>query len=219
MNPRHGVLRNRLGLTDGTVLAKAEHDIISWKEILFRQQAPPENFDLNYLKQTHEFLFEDIYAWAGEIRTIALSKANTMSAMPAFIQSEGKKFFGSLKKESNLRSLDAENFSKRAAHYLGEINMLHPFREGNGRTQRLFMEQLAKGAGYELDWSKVSRQEMTAASIEAGRSIPKLFEKLIQTNLTPLSSEHALSSHGNQEKQTATRKKLVAQQGELKKQR
>ena len=63
--------------------------------------------------------------------------------------------------------LDADEFSKRAGHYLGEINVLHPFREGNGRTQREFIGQLAQQAGHRIDWSGVSQASMTQASIEA----------------------------------------------------
>src|SRR6218665_491672 len=83
------------------------------------------------------------------------------------IQSAAQHLFGQLAKEQLLRGLDAAEFSKRAGHYLGEINVLHPFREGNGRTQREFIGQLAQQAGHRIDWSGVSQASMTQASIEA----------------------------------------------------
>jgi cell filamentation protein len=72
--------------------------------------------------------------------------------------------FGELAREDYLSGADSDRFCNHAAHYMGELNAIHPFRDGNGRTQREFIRQLGLRNGYRFDWSRVSRDEMYAAS-------------------------------------------------------
>ena len=90
-----------------------------------------------------------------------------------------------LEGENHLVDLDFEPFIARLAHYYCEINMLHPFREGNGRAQRLFFEQLALHAGYLIDWRPVQREEWLEAN-SAGVSgdlqgLTDIFRKVVST--------------------------------------
>ena len=162
-----GVLRNLLGIKEQGGLDKAESTLSFLRASELREQPVKGKFDLAHLQRIHKRLFGDVYDWAGQIRQVEISKGSTMFARQVAIQSAAQQLFGQLAKEQLLRGLDADEFSKRAGHYLGEINVLHPFREGNGRTQREFIGQLAQQAGHRIDWSGVSQARMTQASIEA----------------------------------------------------
>lgn len=105
--------------------------------------------------------------------------------MPLRIEPEAKKLFAQLKRENYLKGLSFEQMVKRLAFYLGEINILHPFREGNGRTQRSFIMQLAKQAGYHLDFSHLTPDEMIEASIKVNYSG---LERIIYHRLVPITS-------------------------------
>jgi cell filamentation protein len=89
--------------------------------------------------------------------------------------------------EKHLKGLDAPAFALRAAQYLGELNSIHPFREGNGRTQREFIRQLAAEAGHRINWGRVGREQMIEASIEShnlGRN--SAFAALIASAIQPI---------------------------------
>ncbi len=88
------------------------------------------------------YLEQDVYEWAGELRDIDLSKGNSYFANHPHIASAAELIFQKLAKEGYLKGSDVTAFSERAAYYLGEINALHPFREGNGRAQREFIKSL-----------------------------------------------------------------------------
>lgn len=120
------------------------------------------NFDLNHLQKIHRFIFEDIYSWADELRCVNIAKGNQF-CLCQHLEIYAADLFNKLKAENYLIGSN-ENIAHRLAYYLSEINVLHPFREGNGRTQRLFIEYLAENAGYRVDFSNVSAREMIVAS-------------------------------------------------------
>jgi cell filamentation protein len=91
--------------------------------------------------------------------------------------------FSELKEHNYLKGLAPDDFSKNAGYYLGEINHIHPFREGNGRTQREFINQLAHHNGYCIEWKNVSQKQMIGASIEADKGNVKPLATLIHENL------------------------------------
>jgi cell filamentation protein len=136
--------------------------------------------DVKHLRAIHRYIFQDIFAWAGEFRTLNISKGGNLFAHAPFIESELHRILGQLAGEKHLTGLTPSRFAERAAYYLGEINAIHPFREGNGRTQREFIRELGLKAGYEVDWSITTREEMIEASRvshSTGRS--DLFAKLL----------------------------------------
>lgn len=114
----------------------------------------------------HKQIFGDIYEWAGKVRNVNTAKGN-MFCDCRFVEDMAEELFSELEKENYLQSCYTEEMADRLAYYLSEINALHPFREGNGRTQRLFIEILAERAGYEVDFSEVSAEEMVEASAKA----------------------------------------------------
>lgn len=140
-------------------------------------------FDFKHLQAIHRYIFQDVYQWAGEIRKVNIAKGN-MFCNVMFIESQAKEIFGKLKKEKYLQGLSEDIFSRRLAYYFSEINALHPFREGNGRSQREFIRCLAFHNGYVVHFSRVSREEILQASIESflcdyGR-MEQLFQKCLE---------------------------------------
>ncbi len=96
--------------------------------------------------------------------------------------------FKKLRKENFLKNCkDKQEVAKRLAYYLGEINSIHPFREGNGRTQRMFIEHLAFSLGYQLDYLKISRDEMLEASAMSFLLDYKMIEELMFRALSSVS--------------------------------
>ncbi len=173
LDPETGVLRNRLGITDESELEKAEASFVAWRSYELSQKPIAGHFDLAHLQAIHRHLFGDVYDWAGEIRTIDLSKGNSYFANHARIVGAASPIFEKLAKEQSLKGLDTAAFSERAAYYLGEINALHPFREGNGRAPMRGGPKMIKGwelwhnSQMGVDQAVVSP---AAISITAGRA-------------------------------------------------
>jgi cell filamentation protein, protein adenylyltransferase len=132
----------------------------------------------------HRILFQDVYGWAGQLRMVQLAKGDTVFAMPERIEGEGKRIFDMLAIE-NLTALNRNQFASRLAYYFGELNVLHPFREGNGRTQKLLFDEIARRAGYTIDWSKMDVDALLEAVIAAFHKqnyagLEKLFNVALQ---------------------------------------
>lgn len=162
-----GVLRNLLGIKNQATLDEAESSLSFLRTSELREKPVQGSFDLSHLQAIHQRLFCDVYDWAGQLRLVEIQKGNTDFARHVVIESAARQLFGQLAKEQHLHGLDADRFSQRAGHYLGEINVLRPFREGNGRAQREFIAQLAMQAGHPIDWTGISQAEMVHASIAA----------------------------------------------------
>lgn len=163
--PGTSILKNRRDIRDNERLQTFEADASARRLTELQERPLAGSFDVNHLRQIHRHIFQDVYAWAGQIRTVNLSRAGQFPyAFPNRIEQALNGAFNRLRGERHLASQDLGQFATRAAHYLGEINAAHPFREGNGRTQREFVRQLANRNGYALDWSRTSRQQMYEAS-------------------------------------------------------
>jgi cell filamentation protein len=167
LDPETGVLKNKLGIRDEAELKKAEASLVAWRCFQLADKPIRGRFNLDHLKAIHKHLFCDVYEWAGELRDIDLAKGNSYFANHSHIVDAAKPIFEKLSQESYLQGLDVSTFSDRAAYYLGEINALHPFREGNGRAQREFINHLAYQNGYFIEWKNVSPEEIIQASKES----------------------------------------------------
>ena len=167
LDPATGVLKNRLSLTDDATLENAEAALVATRSLELSEAPVKGKFDLAHLQAIHQHLFGDVYEWAGELRTIDISKDGSMFAHHGYLESAATPVFQGLAKEKNLAGLEPEQFSERAAHYLGELNALHPFREGNGRAQREFIGHVAQANGYSIAWENVSQADMLAAAIQS----------------------------------------------------
>ena len=135
---------------------------------------------MKHLCSIHRQLFQDIYSWAGELRTVDISKGTIFCLVP-FIEEQFAFLYRKLRKENFLKDItDQKEMAEKLAYYLGEINMIHPFREGNGRTQRIYIEQLCMNNGrFEIDFTEVSKEEMISASVRSAKSDNDLLEELI----------------------------------------
>ncbi len=136
------------------------------RQVQLEDSEPLGSFDVAHLRKIHWYLFRDVFPWAGEFRLVEISKVGGAPfAFPAHILSNITELLQKLRSENLLKGLDVPTFSQRAAYYLAEINAIHPFREGNGRTQREFIRQLAANAGHTIAWNGISQAENIAASI------------------------------------------------------
>lgn len=163
--PGTDTLRNKAGITDRATLDNFEREVTTARSFELIANPIDGNLDYDHLKDIHQHLFQDVYEWAGKPRTIGISKGGHQFEWSERLQRSADKIFGELAGEDYLKGLDRGQFVDRAAHYLNEINVLHPFREGNGRSQRAFMDHVAEDTGRAFQWSKVSPKEMVDASI------------------------------------------------------
>ena len=161
--PHSNVLINKLGIEDAEKLHIAEREITSLRIANAKISIIKGEFDLLHLKKIHKYIFGDIYEWAGEIRWVNIAKGN-MFCSYEYIEANADSLFNRLRRENYLKDAAREEIPFRLAYYLSEINVLHPFREGNGRVQRLFIEYLAENAGYSVDFSQVTDRQMIEAS-------------------------------------------------------
>ncbi|MFV0518388.1 MAG: Fic/DOC family protein [Aminipila sp.] len=181
--PNSYVLKNKLNITDIDELKQAEREITSLRAAQLVVEPIMGEFDFNHLQRIHAFLFGDIYEWAGKPRNVDISKGNKF-CLYQYINEQMSRIFQELREENYLKGLAFEHLAKRLAYYLGEINAIHPFREGNGRTQRIFIEELAGSLGYNIDWYKISKDEMLEASLTTFKKEYGLMETLMKNVLT-----------------------------------
>lgn len=174
------VLKNKLGIKDQATLEAAEREITAVSINYIKDWHPPYN--VTYLQKIHFTLFSEFYEWAGQIRNIDISKGETRFCTHSRIVPEINKLFEQLENEHYLIH-SGNDFSIKFAEYYAEFNMIHPFREGNGRVQRLFFEHLAAWNNYVLDWSTVSQAEWIEANIDGFhveyQSLAKIFNKVL----------------------------------------
>jgi cell filamentation protein len=165
LDPDSGVLKDRFGVTEAATLEALETDLAGarFRELATRPLAA--QFNLSHLQAIRQYLFGDLYEWAGELRTVDISKNGHVFAHHTHIAASAADIFRRLASENHLRGLGKDAFAFRSAYYLVEINALHPFREGNGRTQREFMSALATATGFYFAWEQTSQEEMLQASI------------------------------------------------------
>src|ERR1700733_6706345 len=166
--PGTNVLKNLRDIRDPERLSKFEMDMTTRRLSELARIPMAGQFSAQHLQAMHGYVFQDVYGWAGEFRTVNISRSGQFPfAFAEHIVPTLNKLSDDLAAEHHLSRLTISKFSNRAAHYLGELNAVHPFRDGNGRTQREFIRQLAGRNGYALDWSKVAREQMLDASKES----------------------------------------------------
>jgi cell filamentation protein, protein adenylyltransferase len=184
LDPESGVLRNHLGLTDRGLLSEFEDDISTAAMSVLRSGPLPGRYDLVHLQAFHRRIFGRVYPWAGEIRTVAIAKTD-MFCLPQHIEPYATEVFGRLAAEGHLRRLDRKPFVERLTHYFAEVNAIHPFREGNGRTQRAFFGQLSSEAGWPIRWLGLDPEANIEASIASLRGDNAPLRTLLDGLVTP----------------------------------
>jgi cell filamentation protein len=162
--PGTAVLRNLAGLEDALALADREAQTSTLRLAQLAALRLEGNYDLVHLQAFHRFIFQDLYSWAGGLRSVPLAKPDSMFALPEHVERYASELFRRLAAERYLRGLARDEFAERVTHYYAEINAVHPFREGNGRTQRAFLRQLALDADHTLSWEHLDAATLVYAS-------------------------------------------------------
>ncbi len=165
--PKSNVLINKLEIKDIDLLQKYEAKITAAKLLSLRQKGIIGNFDIQHVKDIHFYLFEDIYPFAGKFRTENIGKGVFRFAEWQYIEPELTKLLKKLEAENYLSNLNKNNMAQRLAYYMAELNVLHPFREGNGRTIREFIRELALKNDYILNLMNVDPAHFLDASIKS----------------------------------------------------
>lgn len=140
---------------------------------------PTGRMSVAHYRAVHHHLFQDVYAWAGIPRTVRISKDGNAFCYPEHIGRELKRLFGGLQKKNYFRNFSREQFAHDAAAFLSTLNAVHPFREGNGRTQTAFLVLLAAEAGHPLTLPRLKPDEFLAAMIASFRGNDALLEEQI----------------------------------------
>ena len=182
-----GVLKNKLGIKDAAELSEAEANLTAVAIAALGEHPITGDFDLLHLKHIHKGLFSDLYTWAGKLRTVEMAKGKTRFASVEFLNQSAQKLFSELHNEKLLSGLSDKAYADRLAHYYSEVNILHPFRDGNGRTQRAFFTLLAAKSNRHIAWDHMDPHENLAASIEAYNGNESRLAKLLATLLMPMS--------------------------------
>ena len=166
--PGSSVLRNRFDIHDGRLLADVEA-LYSQQRLaeLYSTHPVAGRFGLTHLSRIHRFIFQDVYPWAGKLRTVRIHKGQTTFAYPENLRSEADRIFAKLRQERLLQELPQPVLLDRLSWYIGELNVLHPFREGNGRALRAFFRELLLRQGLWLRFEKLDPDGWLQASIAA----------------------------------------------------
>ena len=185
------VLINKLNITNEKDLYDAERGLVALRTAQLNEEPIKGYFDFNHLKSIHKFLFQDIYRWAGDVRNCNIAKQD-LFCLCEYIDSFANDIFNKLKKEQYFNKYNYDVKLEKLVELFADINALHPFREGNGRSQREFIEELAKINGIDLNLTTVSKDDMIVASHD---SINGHYEKLLEIfkkNSAPLSEEERI---------------------------
>ena len=183
--PGLDVLKNKRDIKDADRLEKFEHERTFLRGYDLQKNPVQGNFDLAHIKAIHQALFQDVYEWAGKTRTVFIMKGGSMFAHPDFVEKYWQMEHKKIEAQNFLRGMDKEKFTGELARHYGEINAIHPFREGNGRSTREYLTQLAKQAGYELDYSKVDKARWNEAAKQSFDSDPKAMQQVFAAIATP----------------------------------
>lgn len=190
------ITNNKLGIKNYDEFEKSSRAYTQARSLELTRSPLKGNFDYQHLKDTHKFIFQDVFEWAGKDRA-ELGLLDTFAKRSPFnpnhiqnfvpgkeLEKYSKIIFDELKEQNYLKnSKDLNTFAKSMANFLMELNALHPFREGNGRTQRIFCNELAKNTGYKMDLNLIPKDKMLIASVEASQIKPAKLEALIKANL------------------------------------
>lgn len=168
--PGSTVLRNKLGITDSDELQELEHRIVELRAREIQRGSHPidRTLDADHLRRIHAHLFGGLYDWAGEYRTVNISKTGTGGIAHHFGDHRSMDMY--LRQITALISstpwveLDRQELADRLGNVHTQLNFAHPFREGNGRSTRVFMRHLAEYAGHNLAFGRIDARDWNTAS-------------------------------------------------------
>jgi cell filamentation protein len=164
--PGTSVLINKADLNDQAELDEYEFAMFQTR---IDEPLPAGFLDFAHYRAIHHHLFQDIYDWAGQPRTIRIAKGGNWFCYPEHIVAEADRAFQWLADHEYLVSLETSRFAESAAHFLSELNAIHPFREGNGRTQLAFLKLLALNADRPFNDEVLDPERTLSAMIDSFR--------------------------------------------------
>ena len=180
--PGTTVLVNRFGLQTQGELDAVEAALVTAKATQWESKPLCDTFDFAHYCAIHRYLFAELYEWAGKLRSINISKKGTQFCPVKELPRVATAIFDRLAEKRFLKNLSREEFVLEIVDFYERTNELHPFREGNGRTQRVFLAQLAEFAGHRLDFTAVDPDELMIATILSVQGIEepliKAFEQI-----------------------------------------
>ena len=173
-------LVNKLNIRDEKMLQQVESSITLVKFSYLMANPLPGSYDFEHYREIHRYLFGDLYDWAGEIRTINLSKKGTSFMKAEQIEASANACF------ERINSLDFSKMShdeliEEFADFYNTLNLIHPFREGNGRTQRLYFTQWMRHLGYDVNLSEIDKDVLMFATIYAAQGIMDGLKEIFST--------------------------------------
>lgn len=165
------VLVNKLDIRDEATLAEVESIVTTTKISMLLGERYEGDFTAAHYCDIHRFIFEDLYDWAGCVRKVELSKKSTHFHAPDGLERDLGLLFEYLNSQGCFMDDGREQFAEHLAEFYNDINLLHPFREGNGRAQRVLVTQIAQRAGHVIDFSLVDKDRMMIATIYAAQGV------------------------------------------------
>ena len=163
--PDSNVLKNKLNIRDLRELKDVEEKFVAIKQLVLLQKPIPGRFTINHLLRIHRFLFEDVYPFAGHIRREQISKGETLFFPPDLIKRELRRVFGEIHETGMLQEKKPQRQIQHLSHVMAELSIIHPFREGNGRSIREFIRCMAQVYGLTLNWGNADQDTMMDAAI------------------------------------------------------
>jgi cell filamentation protein len=157
------VLPNLLGITDWWELHTYEHAVATQRQTQLALRPIAPTFDTAHLQAIHRHLFQDVYGWAGQFRTVNIRRGDSHFIGHTELTNRCNELFNILTADKHLVGLSHGQFTMKATALLTNMNMVHPFREGNGRTQRIFINQIAGNAGWSIDWAGLDKTDFDDA--------------------------------------------------------
>ena len=181
--PDTTVLINKFDIRDEEKLNEVESVLASVRYAEWLNAPKADSFDFEHYKAIHHFLFSDLYDWAGQIRTVNISKKGTKFTPFENIEEQAALAFKRLRKCNYFKGLDHSAFVNEIVDFYCVTNALHPFREGNGRTQRIFLTQLIRNAGYDINFADMDTELLMIATIQSAQGVTDMLKQLFSESI------------------------------------
>lgn len=182
--PGTTVLVNKLGLKQQEALDQAEKVAVTLRSVEVEQAGTDCPFTFDFYCDLHRHLFQDLYDWAGTLRTVDLSKKGTSFYPADSLREMGEAKFQWLQSMKEFRDMSRSDFVSAVTEFYHELNMLHPFREGNGRTERLFFTLLIRRAGYQINFAECDLDFLMIATIYAAQGVTDYLHSFFDAEIT-----------------------------------